>query len=148
MKIILIDTNVALDILLKRQDYDNAKRVYTLAEENIIFCYITASAVTDIFYLAQKDLGKNQAKEALKELLKTFKPATVTDSHIYQALDLDWDDFEDSVQYVVGESFSADYIVTRNAKDYSSSSIPVVTPEQFIQAVTVSEDTDQVTGNN
>ena len=48
---------------------------------------------------------------------------------------MDWDDFEDSVQYTVGESFSADYIVTRNAKDYSSGSIPAVTPEDFLQTI-------------
>ena len=33
MKKALIDTNVALDILLKRQDYPNAKVVYLLAEK-------------------------------------------------------------------------------------------------------------------
>ena len=53
--------------------------------------------------------------------------------YIYQALDLDWNDFEDSVQYIVGESFSADYIITRNTQDFSSSSIPAITPEQFME---------------
>jgi hypothetical protein len=66
-----------------------------------------------------------------------FKPADVTGGHIYQALDLDWNDFEDSVQYIVGESFSADYIVTRNTHDYASGSIPAVTPSEFIQAIAV-----------
>jgi len=50
--------------------------------------------------------------------------------------DLDWDDFEDSVQYVVGESFFVDYIITRNTKDFSDNSIPAVTPEQFIKIIT------------
>ena len=66
---------------------------------------------------------------------KVFKPATVTDSHIYQALDLDWSDFEDSVQFVVGEGLAVDYIVTRNIHDFSYSSIPVITPEQFINQI-------------
>ena len=132
---ILIDTNVALDILLHRQDYPNAEIVYSLAEKNQIACYISASAITDIFFLSKKDLGKKPAKEALKTLLSVFKPATVTDSHIYQALDLDWPDFEDSVQFTVGESLAVDYIVTRNTQDYSSSSITAVTPEQFIEII-------------
>ena len=136
MKKILIDTNVALDILLKRQDYPNAKVVYLLAEEKQISGFISASAITDIFFLSKSDLGKKPAKEALKSLLQVFKPAAVTDSHIYQALDMDWNDFEDSVQYIVGESFSADYIVTRNTKDYTSGSIPAVTPEEFLRAIT------------
>jgi predicted nucleic acid-binding protein len=133
MKKILIETNVALDILLHRQDYSNAKIIYLLAEKNQIACYISASAITDIFYLSEKDLGKIPAREALKTLLSVFKPATVSDNHIYQALDLDWNDFEDSVQYVVGESFSADFILTRNTQDFTSGFIPTLTPEQFLQ---------------
>jgi len=133
---ILIDTNVALDIMLHRQGYAHAKTVFVLAADRNIDCYISASAITDIFYLAQKDIGKKPAIEALKKLLRVFKPATVTDGNIYQALAMDWDDFEDSVQYVVGESFAVDYIVTRNVQDFASGSIPVVTPEQFIQAIT------------
>ncbi|MCL2233801.1 MAG: PIN domain-containing protein [Treponema sp.] len=134
---VLVDTNVALDILLRRQDYPNAKIIYLLAESNQINCYISASAITDIFYITRKDLDKKTAKESVKSLLQTFKPATVTDSHIYLALDLDWGDFEDSVQYVVGESFSADYIVTRNAADFALGTIPAVTPEQFIKIIAI-----------
>jgi len=132
---VLIDTNVALDIMLHRQGYTNAALVFSLTKRNVFNGYISASAITDIFYLSQKDIGKKPAKEALKDLLRVFKPATVTDSNIYEALDLDWSDFEDSVQYVVGASFDVDYIITRNVQDYASGSIPAVTPEQFIQAI-------------
>ena len=132
---VLVDTNVALDILLKRRDYTSAFFVLKLAEEKIISGYISASAITDIFFLSKNDLGKKPAKKALKDLLQVFKPATVTDGHIFQALNLDWNDFEDSVQFVVGESLAVDYIVTRNVQDYTSGSIPAVTPEQFIEDV-------------
>ena len=84
MKKILIDTNVALDILLKRQDYQNAKVIYLLAEGKQISCYISATAITDIFFLSKNDLGKKPERDALKSLLQVFKPATVTDTHIYQ----------------------------------------------------------------
>ena len=134
---VLIDTNVALDILLKRQDYANAFAVFKLTEAEIIIGYISASAITDIFFLSKNDLGKKPAKEALKNLLQVFKPASVTDNHIFQALDLDWNDFEDSVQYIVGESFNTDYIITRNIQDYASGSIPAVTPEDFIKTIAV-----------
>jgi predicted nucleic acid-binding protein len=135
---ILIDTNVALDVLLNRIPfYASSVAILALADKKIITGYISASAITDIFYLSEKDLGKKTAKDYLKNLFSVFKPATVTDSHIYQALALDWDDFEDSVQYIVGESFSADYIVTRNTQDYTSGSIPAITPEEFIQTIAV-----------
>jgi hypothetical protein len=70
------------------------------------------------------------------KVLKVFYPATVTDTNIYHALDLEWNDFEDSVQYIVGESLAVDYIVTRNTQDFTSGSIPAVTPEQFIEIIT------------
>jgi len=132
----LIDTNVALDVMLNRKGYTHAAFIFSFAKRNVISGYISASAITDIFYIAKKELGKESTKNALKDILRVFKPATVTDKNIYQALNLDWSDFEDSVQYVVGESFAVDYIITRNTHDYSLSSIPVVTPEQFIQAIT------------
>jgi predicted nucleic acid-binding protein len=133
---ILLDTNVVLDILLNRQPwYTNAALIYGLAQQNFIKGYISVSAITDIFYIAQKEQGKKAAKEALKRLLKVFYPATVTDKDIYQALELEWEDFEDSVQFTVGEGLSADFIVTRNTKDFASSSIATVTPEQFLHTI-------------
>ena len=136
---VLIDTNVALDFLLHRQNYTFALGIFGMAEKKYITGYISASTITNIFFLSKGTLGKKTAKEAMKNMLKVFIPATVTDSHIYQALDLEWSDFEDSVQYIVGESVSADYIVTRNIQDFSSSSIPAVTPEDFIKTITKDE---------
>jgi len=133
---ILIDTNVALDILLKREPwYNNAALIFSLSQLNLIKSYISASSITDIFYITQNEHGKGPAKEAIKRLLQVFYPATVTDRNIYQALELEWEDFEDSVQYIVGEDLSVDYIVTRNPKDFSQSSIETVTPEQFIKTI-------------
>ena len=139
---VLIDTNIALDILLNRIDfYSDSVGVFVMAEKKLITGYISASAITDIFYIAQRKLGKKATKEAIKKVLNVFYPAAVTDNHIYQALDLEWDDFEDSVQYVVGEGLVVDYIVTRNTQDFvadlrSDGSIPSVTPEQFIEIIT------------
>ena len=133
---VLIDTNVVMDVVFNNSKLiDGSRAILDHAEQKRFAGYISASAITDIFYLSKKRLGKKVAKEVVKELLQIYYPATVTDNHIYQALDLDWSDFEDSVQYIVGESISADYIVTRNTKDYTSGTIPVVTPEEFIQAI-------------
>ena len=137
MKKVLIDTNVALDILLKRNSfYAGSAAVFAFAEKMVITAYVSAASVTDIFYVASKDIGKKDTREAIKHLFHAFEPVTVTGDNIYKALDLDWDDFEDSVQYVVGESFFVDYIITRNTKDFSDSIIPAVTPEQFINIIT------------
>jgi len=130
---ILIDSNVVLDILLNRQPwYTNAALIFSLSRRNIIKSYVSASAITDIFYVARKELGKSAAREAIKRLVRVFYPATVTDSTIFQALELEWDDFEDSVQFAVGTALSADFIITRNPQDFTSSSLTIVTPDQFL----------------
>jgi len=142
---VLVDSNVVLNKLLKQPAFfAGSNAIFTLAEIGQIANqrfegYISASAVTDIYYIAGKSLGKTTAHEAIKKMLQVFYPATVTDKNIYQALDLEWQDFEDSVQYVVGESLAVDYIITRNIKDFTSGSIPAVTPEQFIEIITDSE---------
>jgi len=134
---VLIDTNVALNKLLNQAKFfDGSNAIFKLAETGYITGYISASAVTDIYYITRKNLGKASANKAIRELLSIYQPATVTGENIYKALDLNWDDFEDSIQYIVGESIPVDYLITRNIKDFSNSGIPSVTPEEFINIIT------------
>ena len=134
---ILIDTNVALNKLLKQPVFfTGSNTIFNLAEIGQITGYISASAITDMYYIARKILGKAGVCDAIKKMLQVFEPATVTGDHIFKALDLAWGDFEDAVQFIVGESLSVDYIITRNAKDFSGGNIPAVTPEQFIKIIT------------
>jgi predicted nucleic acid-binding protein len=133
---VLIDTNVALDVILNNAGFvANSRVILEFAEQKRFTGYISASAITDIFYISQKRFGKKTARETINHLLHVFYPATVTDDNIYQALDLEWEDFEDSVQYIVGEGLSVDYIVTRNTQDFASGSINAITPEQFIKII-------------
>ena len=134
---LLIDTNIILDILLQREPYyKNAAKISILSEKGHVCSYVSASAVTDIFYVMKKELkNKDLALELLKNILKIVHVAAVTESSIYEALDLQWDDFEDSVQYIAGQSISADYIITRNPNDFSGSNIKVLSPEEFINQI-------------
>jgi len=136
---VLIDTNVILDQLVKRDPfYESAERIRLLSEKGFINSYISASAVTDIYYVARKELNnKNTVLKLLTDLLKTTNIAAVTETGIHEALDLKWDDFEDAVQYVAGRSVSADYIITRNAGDYANSQIKVVSPDEFLGIITI-----------
>lgn len=131
---ILIDTNIVLDVLLNRQPYcQDAVKIIVLSEKGIVESYVSASAITDIYYIIQKAYKDRQkAIDLIKRILEVVSIAAITENNIHQALDLEWSDFEDSVQYVVGESIPADYIITRNTDDFTNSAIKVVTPEQFL----------------
>ena len=130
---ILIDTNVVLDFILHRQPfYSAAENIVETANLKIIPAYVSASSVTDVYYLARRELrDRNLALQLLKNFLKIVKVAAVSEKEIESALNLSWRDFEDAVQYSVAKSNEMDYIITRNTEDFSGSEVAVVTPEDF-----------------
>ena len=135
---VLIDTNVALDVLLNREPHCEFSQLVMLAsEQKIINGYVTASSVTDIFYITNKHLkdGTETYRVLREHLIGAVDIATVDGNVISNALDLEWSDFEDCVQYLVGDSISADYIVTRNAQDYVDEQISVVTPKELLDII-------------
>jgi predicted nucleic acid-binding protein len=131
---VLIDTNIALDVLLHRQPFfDKASQALFLSENKVIDGYISASAIIDIYYRTQKACNdKAETLGLLYRLLQVVHIASVSSIEIYRAMVIGWDDFEDAVQYAVGESIAADYIITRNPQDFPDSVIPVIEPEPFL----------------
>jgi predicted nucleic acid-binding protein len=130
---ILIDTNVLLDILLKREPhFSGAYEALKKALDNNDACMISAAAITDIYYVLQKGLqDREKARESLAALLKLVNIADVTALDIQTALTLSMPDFEDAVVSSVAARYTADYIMTRYTKDFNDSPVPVITPEQF-----------------
>ncbi|MHC6202200.1 PIN domain-containing protein [Breznakiellaceae bacterium SP9] len=136
---VLLDTNVALDVILQREPfYQNAKKIADGSQRGVYTALVSASAVTDIYYIACKELrDKKLVMARLKLLLKTVDIAAVTDAEIRRAMDLAWNDFEDCVQFTAGERLAVRYIITRDAEGFTASGIPTVSPEQFLAMITV-----------
>jgi hypothetical protein len=103
--------------------------------------FVSASAITDIFYITRKTLDDKQAAMSLlKNLLINVDVAAVSGDEIRRAIDLDWHDFEDALQYAVGEWLRVDYVITRNTADFASAALPVVTPDEFLNNITAGDD--------
>ena len=135
---VLIDTNIALDVLIHREPFFEFSQLVLLAsEQKLINGYVTASSITDIFYITNKHLKDRASTYSLikEHLIGTVNIAAVDSKAIIDALDLEWDDFEDCVQYVVGENISAEYIVTRNPKDFENDQISVISPEELLNII-------------
>ena len=134
---VLIDSNVFLDVLLKRSPfYEAAIEVLKLSVREDIQEFVSASAITDIYYIAYKNMrDKAVVRELLKKLLLIVSVAGVSEEEIQKALELGWKDFEDSVQYSVALLNEMNGLITRNVKDYSSSEIQVWEPNQFLELV-------------
>jgi predicted nucleic acid-binding protein len=136
---VLLDTNVALDVILRREPfYQDAKKIVDGSRGGLYTAFVSASAVTDIYYIACKELrDKKLVMKRLKALLETVGVATVTGAEIHRAIDIAWNDFEDCVQFTAAERLAASYIISRDAGDFAGPGIPAVSPGQFLAMITV-----------
>lgn len=137
---LLIDTNVILDRMLKREFFwEAAEKILDLADKNNandINGYISASSVTDIYYIAYRSLKDHEkVRTLLAEVFKVIKIAPVSSENINYAFDLNWKDFEDAVQYSVALSNGIDAIITRNMKGFSQGEVKILTPEEMLESI-------------
>jgi len=134
MNKVLIDTNIIVDIATRREPFfEHSSKILELAIEEKIIAYVSASAVTDMFYILQKENGKNNTMQFLKELFEYIDILEVDKTIIINALNSDWKDFEDAVQGHVATNNSLDIIITRNTKDFAKlANIQVLDPFHFL----------------
>lgn len=132
---LLIDTNVILDIFLKREPFftDSYAAIRKAAEQDVE-CWLSASAVTDIFYILRKSLqSAEQAKLILNNLMQLAAFSDVLASDLMDALASEMSDFEDAVVNAVAVRIGAAYILTRNTKDFEKAEIPAISPADFLK---------------
>ena len=134
---VFLDSNIILDILLKNEElYKESQQLLNLADNHKIDFFISAASITDIFYIVNKKIkDKEKTKEHIKLLLELVSIAGVDESCIMNALNSSWKDFEDAVQYESSVQIQADYLVTRNTKDFKTSFVEVITPSAFLKKV-------------
>jgi predicted nucleic acid-binding protein len=133
----LIDTNITVDVALERSPFDkDAKIIYEKIDHKELQGYISASTITDIFYVIRKKIGKEMALQYLQDLLEVVDILPVNKDTIHAALVSGWSDFEDAVQAQVALENGIDVIVTRDIKDYKKAgSIKILPPPDFIRYV-------------
>ena len=131
---VLVDTNIVLDVLLKREPfYKDSFVIFQLADSSHIEGFLAAVSMTNIFYLlrkAKKDI--DNVYQIMDKLKTLFSVAPVSTTTISEALALRWKDFEDAVQLITARENNVDYIITRNEADYKTSGIPCMSATGFI----------------
>lgn len=129
---VLFDLNIVLDTLQRRDPYHvDSASVLAQAETGTIKGALAAHSWTTLFYLYAKDHTPDQARVRLTELIQFLAVATVDQATIEQALNLPYSDFEDAVQMMAAVRFGADYLVTRNVRDFKSGPLPVLQPAEL-----------------
>lgn len=91
-----------------------------------------AHSIPTLFHLAAKHLGRRRATARLIDLLKLVSVAPQDEETILRGLALGWPDFEDALQMLCADAVGADYLVTRNTRDFEAGAIRVVTPAELL----------------
>ena len=135
MKRIFIDSDVILDALLKRPPFQlHASNILALTYEKKIAAATSSVALVNVYYFLNKS-DKTNALALLKRLKTIISVIGVGEEVIDNAIDSNFADFEDAVQFYAAKSIGAEAIITRNIKDYKNSTIPVFTPPQFLKSI-------------
>ncbi|MBP5251853.1 MAG: PIN domain-containing protein [Treponema sp.] len=131
----LIDTNVILDFLQKRTTSSaSVDMIFELINAKKIKGIIAAHTVTNLWYILRKFCTKEFRRTLIKTLFDFFEVSSLNKQKLISAIDrADFSDFEDCLQDECAKEFDADYIVTRNVKDFANSNVKAVSPEEFIQ---------------
>ena len=132
---VMIDTNIFLDVLLEREGLVEASAaVLTLCEEGKLYGLVSASCVTDIFYIVRKALHSTDAAyTAIGKVLDIVHVCDVTNTDVLLAYEQKAHDFEDCLLSVCAKSAGCKCVVTRNVKDYADFDVPAVLPEDMLE---------------
>ena len=132
MKKILIDLNIILDFLNKRNFHQEAAQLINMCVEKKISGYICAHEVTTLsYFLLKEQKDKTKVINTITALLDIFNVISIDESILRDSLISPITDYEDAVIEVSSMKTNIDYIISRNISDFKLSRIPTYTPEQF-----------------
>ncbi len=133
--VILLDTNVMLDYLETREPYfEDSCRVLLLCAEEKVKGYIAFHSIPNIYYIMRKTHDKEKRRELLIEICNLLTVVSASHEKVVDAINReDFSDFEDCLQMQCAKEIKADYIITRNVKDYIHSDIEAISPDRFLE---------------
>ncbi len=127
---VLLDTNVVLDFLLDREPFaEYAAAVWEANRRGEVVTYVSAITPVNVFYIARKLKGVEEARNVIEGLLLECRVALLDGAVLQDALTLPLKDYEDAVQYASAIQSQLDAIVTRDPNDYARASIPIYSPQ-------------------
>ncbi len=116
---VLFDTNIILDVFLERKPhYENAAKLFSLIDSGSVIGCITATTITDIYFISRKEKGHESSVNFLCDMINLIEVVGVDKQTILSALSSETTDFEDAIQEVAATNNQIETIITRNKKDF------------------------------
>ena len=143
--IVLLDTNVILDVLQRREPWfaDGQRIFYAIANQQITGC-ITAKEAADIHFFSRRQFTGQEnvdakARQVMTKLYALFELIDTLGIDCQNAIAIDNNDYEDAIMMESAARAGMDCIVTRNPEHFKAASIPIYSPAEF--AAKLSEQT-------
>ncbi len=131
---ILVDTNVIIDLLAKREKfYLDSLHLFSLADQGKIQIIISTLSIANTHYLLNDVMKMKEARVVIRKFKVLVDSYALSDKIIELSLnDKNFKDFEDGIQYYTALEANCNAIITRNTKDFKNSSIPVFRPKEYL----------------
>ncbi len=127
---IFVDTNIFLDLILKRDRFREATVIFNAIEKRAFVGVILDITVLNIDYIAKKQI--KDLREFLILVNLVFEIIGGSNEMVKSALEIDNSDLEDNLQYISAKKSKCDLIIS-NDKDFYSGSIDVVSSLEFVK---------------
>ena len=130
----LLDTCVIIDAMQNREPFcKDAQELFLAAANNLFVGCITAKASTYIYYLMHRHTHSDKtSRDVLNKLFTLFEVADTAGIDCRRAIPSPVSDFEDAVMIETAARTEVDCIVTRNEQDFVKSTVPVLSPKDFL----------------
>lgn len=134
MKKLLVDTNIIIDLLAKREEfYKPAAQLFSLADQKKVELYVCSLSFATAHYILSRQIAESKVREILRKLKVLVNVISLDSKILDLAFNSDFKDFEDAIQYYAAIESGIDIIITRNLKYFRKSDIPVMTGLEFLQ---------------
>jgi predicted nucleic acid-binding protein len=131
---ILVDTNIFMDVLFRREEYAaTGKAVLNWSSSNPGKAWMAWHSLANLDYLGKKHAGRSKTEAFIDFVLNSFEISATDTRSARLARMLPIPDFEDAMQVAAADKVKANFIITRNLKDYNKSPIPAISPEEFVE---------------
>ncbi|MDR2602874.1 MAG: PIN domain-containing protein [Spirochaetaceae bacterium] len=133
MKKVVIDINIFMDFLFKREGHEKVAEIFKQCIKGSVKGFSCAHEITTLnYFLNKSNREKGKIKKTISGIMKRFKVIAINEEILTRALSSEIDDFEDAVIEVSSKEVDAEYILTRNTKDFKKSIIKPITPEELL----------------
>ena len=134
MQKVFVDTNIVLDLLSQRTGfYESSQDLFTYAVNKNLTLIVSTLTFANTHYILKEQLKLSKVRSSLRKFKTLVQVASFDDNILDLALEEEFKDFEDGIQYYIALENGCEAIITRNKKDFKKSSLPILTAKEFLQ---------------